>query len=109
MACERESSSATGPYALLIDLSSKATHDGLSLATVAVLCDFAMCTDVYGVADLSMDEVASQLHQSLDWVSRHVGQLIERGFLEDLGGSHDDDDGRRWLVAGMDRRDAGVS
>jgi hypothetical protein len=96
-------------YQPLIDLSSKAVHSGLSPETWLVLHDFALCTDVDGVAELSIGEVASQLHQSSDMVAQNVAQLIVDGFLEDLGGCPDDEGIRRWRVAGMDRRDRGES
>jgi len=92
-------------YMPLRDLTYAATGEGLSLATVAVLTEYALRTEVDGVTRVSVREVARHLNRSPGTVLYHVKRLIELGFLEQLGGCRVDNRHRLWRVAGMDRRD----
>ena len=92
-------------YMPLRSLTYAATGDGLSLATVAVLTEYALRTEVDGVTRASVREVARHLNRSPGTVLYHVKRLIELGFLEQLGGCRVDNRHRLWRVAGMDRRD----
>jgi hypothetical protein len=100
------------PEALLRDLVYyEAVRAGLSSEAIAVLLAFARSTDVDGVIDVSVREMARRMDRSSGTLSRHVTRLVDRGLLEDLGRSRADNRRRRWRVAGMDRRDqaSGVS
>jgi DNA-binding MarR family transcriptional regulator len=95
-----------GPAEVLLrDLVYEAVRTRMSAETIDVLLAFAYVTDVDGVAEVSVRELARRMDRSSGTVSRHVNRLVEHRFLEDLGRSPADGRRRRWLVAGMERRD----
>lgn len=87
------------------DLTYAAVREQLSLATVAVLTEYALRTDVDGVTKASVREVARHLNRSPGIVQRHVKRLGELGFMVQLGGCREDNRHRLWRIAGMDRRE----
>jgi DNA-binding MarR family transcriptional regulator len=83
------------------DLAYAGILAGLPSGTIVTLFTFALSADADGISLASVRGVGRELDLSPGTVAAHVKQLVELGFLEDLGRSRADNRRRRWRVAGM--------
>jgi DNA-binding MarR family transcriptional regulator len=104
---EREIPSLPNPR--LGDLAYAAVVAGLPSGAIISLIAFAKSTDADGTTTAAVRGVARDLGLSSGTVARHVGLLVDLGFLEQLGRPRSDMRRRRWRVAGMDQGEDEIS
>jgi len=90
---------------LLWDLLYVCGQCNVSSSNRTVLVALALHADIDGTVRVSLRGVARHLNQSSGTIARHVGQLVELGLIEELGGDRTDNRRRIWRIPAMDQRD----